>query len=427
MDHRVEWWRRGGEGIKLRLLPAATILVLLIALLGLGLRFHRLGAQSLWYDEGFSVYLARMSLGEITARTAADIQPPLYYYLLHAWIQIFGDREDALRSLSLLFGVLTIPLMAAVAWQLFRSPMASILAALLVAVSPLHVWYGQETRMYTLWVWLCLLSSYLLLLVIQAQTRRATVGLGRVYTDKHCGPLHPLFAFFVLAFRDSTCSWSLEKWQPQYLIFGALASGTVIVLAYIPWLPHLLTRYGADVSYWLGQLKVQEALLDIALSFVGGESVRESVGIWLAIGCGLVFILCVLALLPGVNRLGADVPRPTVHTPNHSQYPLLFLLLYLLIPPALILALSTARQVCRTACDDLSTGTPSDFLRRIGCPLEGARCGIDGHRLVAGLVLALLGVAVSADYTSTRTSLPAPTFVPWPLPAQARCTRETVI
>jgi hypothetical protein len=55
-------------------------LLLLLTLLGLGLRLYRLDAQSLWYDEGFSVYLARMGLGEITARTAADNQPPLYYY-----------------------------------------------------------------------------------------------------------------------------------------------------------------------------------------------------------------------------------------------------------------------------------------------------------------------------------------------------------
>ena len=85
--------------MKDRVALLSLILLFLIVLLGLGLRLYGLDAQSLWYDEGFSVYLARMDLGEITARTAADIQPPLYYYLLHGWIQIFGDGEWAVRSI----------------------------------------------------------------------------------------------------------------------------------------------------------------------------------------------------------------------------------------------------------------------------------------------------------------------------------------
>ena len=85
-------------------------LLVLVTLLALGLRLYRLDAQSLWYDEGFSVYLGRMDLAQITERTAADIQPPLYYYLLHGWIGFLGDGEMALRGLSLLFGVLTVPL-----------------------------------------------------------------------------------------------------------------------------------------------------------------------------------------------------------------------------------------------------------------------------------------------------------------------------
>jgi len=64
-----------------------------LAFLAFALYTFRLDLQSLWYDEGFSVYLARMSLGEITARTASDIHPPFYYYLLHFWVKAFGSTE----------------------------------------------------------------------------------------------------------------------------------------------------------------------------------------------------------------------------------------------------------------------------------------------------------------------------------------------
>ncbi|MFB0536733.1 MAG: glycosyltransferase family 39 protein, partial [Anaerolineae bacterium] len=144
------------------------ILPLVITLLALALRLYRLGAQSLWYDEGVSVYLSRMSLPQLTAWTADDIQPPLYYYLLHFWLPLFGQfsSEFVVRFPSLFFGVLTVPLMYRMGQHLFGT-MAGLLAALLAAISPLYLWYSQETRMYTMLTFLCLLSSYLLLKVLE--------------------------------------------------------------------------------------------------------------------------------------------------------------------------------------------------------------------------------------------------------------------
>ncbi|MFN2225509.1 MAG: glycosyltransferase family 39 protein, partial [Anaerolineae bacterium] len=225
---------------------AAAVLLVLITALAVGLRLYRLDGQSLWYDEAFSAYLANMDLGEITARTAADIQPPLYYYLLHGWIQLFGDSEFSLRWLSALFGMLTVPLIYALAGQLFRSRLAGLLAALLLAVSPLHVWYAQEARMYTLLTFLGVLSSYLLLLAMRAPDRRrqaawwaayALIGIAAVYTH--------YFAFFVLAFQAIylLIAWWAAGFTPRHVVLGGLAAGAAILLAYLPWVPHLLARY----------------------------------------------------------------------------------------------------------------------------------------------------------------------------------------
>ncbi|MGQ9600362.1 MAG: glycosyltransferase family 39 protein [Anaerolineae bacterium] len=332
--------------------PAFTagIVLLLITVLALGLRLYHLEAQSLWYDEGFSVYLARIDLGAITERTAADIQPPLYYYLLHLWMQLFGDTEGAVRSLSLLFGVATVPLLYAVAWQLFRRRLAGLLAALLIAISPLHLWYSQEARMYTLLTFLCLLSSYLLLRIVQQPLHSPTsqgakigeelllwfaftlLSVAAVYTH--------YFALLILAFQASylLLIWWSHRFRPMRLVWGGLGSGIVILLAYLPWLPFLFTRYRIDASYWPGRLKLLEALLDISLSFIGGESVAESEGVGFLIGYSLVLSLSLVALVSQASRL-------THRTGDNrllpgSFHPLLFLLLYLLLPPVLILALS---------------------------------------------------------------------------------------
>ena len=313
-----------------------TILLLLAVLLALGLRLYQLDAQSLWYDEGFSAYLAHMDVAEITERTAADIQPPLYYYLLHAWIALVGDDEIPLRGLSVLFGVLTVPLMYAVAWQLFRSRWAGLLAALLVAASPLHVWYSQEVRMYSLLTFLCLLSSYFLLLAIGAKKTWQNLALWPAYTLTSIAALYThYFAFFVLAFQALYLFlvWSAAGFRPARLVAGGLISGVVTMLAYLPWLPHLLTRYGTDVSYWPGRLNLQQAVLDSFLSFVGGESMPEPIGILLAVGYGLAFVLCLIALL-------LHATPSARHATAGARLPVLFLLLYLLIPPVLILILS---------------------------------------------------------------------------------------
>ena len=320
-----------------------TVLLLATILLALGLRLYRLDSQSLWYDEGFSVYLAGMDIDEITSRTAADIQPPLYYYLLHGWIQLFGDTEWALRALSALFGVFTVPLIYAVAQTLFRSRLAGLLVALLVAVSPLHVWYGQEVRMYTLLTFLCLLSSYFLLLAISAKRDWVIPILWAAYTAANVAALYThYFAFFVLAFQAVyvLAVLAAQRFRPLHLLLGSSASAVATVLLYVPWLPYLLTRYGTDTSYWPGKLKIHEIFVDISVFFAGGESVTEPIGIVLAMSFGVVFILCLFALASEAARVAQPAADGAPSFLPVSYFPLLFLLLYLLLPPALILAVS---------------------------------------------------------------------------------------
>lgn len=322
---------------------AVMALLVLVTLLALGLRFYRLDGQSLWYDEAFSVYLARMDMGEITTRTAADIQPPLYYYLLHGWIQLFGDSEFAVRSLSALLGILSVPLAYLLAERLFQNRLAGLLAALLLAISPLHIWYGQETRMYTLLTFLGMLSSYFLLLSMCTSGRGQRIGWWVAYTLTSIAAVYThYFAFFLLAFHAIylLISWWAAGFRPRHVVLGGLASGLSILLAYLPWLPHLLARYQTDVSYWPGQLKLLEIVVDIAISFVGGESVRESTGIILAFSYGLILLLSLASLL---QQAAADEENREAEVNGRlpaSYGALLFLALYLLLPPALIVAMS---------------------------------------------------------------------------------------
>lgn len=116
--------------------------------LGLILRTIALDSRPLWYDEAFSLLLARQSLAEIVAGTAADTMPPLYYFLLHFWMEL-GERIWQLRALNVVLGLGLIYL--AFLWgREAYGEREGLLTALLTAVSPFLIYHAQELRMYTL-------------------------------------------------------------------------------------------------------------------------------------------------------------------------------------------------------------------------------------------------------------------------------------
>jgi hypothetical protein len=134
-----------------------------LIVIAFGLRVFRLGTQSLWGDEAFSVFRAYESLGEITAAVPREgTLPPLYYYLLHFWIPLAGSTETAVRFLSLWFGVISIPLFYLLVRRLLGDAIA-FTAAVLATLSPFWIYYAQETRTYAQTNAFVVLALYLLL------------------------------------------------------------------------------------------------------------------------------------------------------------------------------------------------------------------------------------------------------------------------
>ncbi len=342
-----------------------------LILLAFALRVYRLPAQSLWYDEGVSWYLTGMPLPALTEWTANDIQPPLFYYLLWLWTRLAGTSEYALRFPSVIFGVLTVPLIWITGWRLLGKRPAW-LAALILSISPLHVYYAQEARMYTLLTFLGLLSSYLLLrLTDGAANRAATVDdagattrdrsrattWGRPYSKYVWAYVLAIvaalyvhyFAFFLLA---AHALYVLYLWWGQsrnsHSLNPSLAVSITITIAiailYLPWLPFLFTRFGVDASYWPGALKLGEVARKLFIAFGLGETVKEGIGIWLAVGYGLILLISLVALIVNEGQVGSNERRPIARSPSPTpRYPLppnlVFLLLYLSVPLVLVLLL----------------------------------------------------------------------------------------
>ena len=129
----------------------APLLYVLVFLLALATRVYHLAARPLWIDEAFSVWMARHSWQQIWMWTVRiDQHPPGYYGLLHLWGNVWGWSEAGVRTLSLLAGLLTLlPVMHMA--SILAGKRAALWASLLLALSPFHVAYAQEARMYT-WV-----------------------------------------------------------------------------------------------------------------------------------------------------------------------------------------------------------------------------------------------------------------------------------
>lgn len=135
---------RSLEGIWL--VAGATVFVAAVAV-GVVLRFWT--RSELWLDEALAVNIAHLPLSQLHQALKEDGAPPLYYVLLHYWMVLFGTSDSAVRALSGLLSVLTLPV-AWVAGRRYGGRSAAWAVVLLLATSPFAVYYGTEARMYAL-------------------------------------------------------------------------------------------------------------------------------------------------------------------------------------------------------------------------------------------------------------------------------------
>ncbi|MBN1920850.1 MAG: glycosyltransferase family 39 protein [Anaerolineae bacterium] len=148
----------------------------IILLVAFALRLTRLGAQNIWWDEGLSVVASRMSFTEATLWTAADVHPPLYFWLLWLWMRVSGETEFALRFITVLEAFLTVPAIYVLARRLSRSAAIGVGAAGLLALSRFHIWWSQEMRMYILAGLCATLSLYFTARLADGEATRRTIG-----------------------------------------------------------------------------------------------------------------------------------------------------------------------------------------------------------------------------------------------------------
>jgi len=294
----------------------ALILVLVIAilLLGTAVRFHRLGAQSLWYDEGLAYGHSLRTLPELLSHLQTNVHVPAYFAVLGWWQDFTGSSEFALRMLSALFSVLGVAWTYALGARLFH-PIAGLAAAALVALNSFSIYYAQEARMYAMLTTIAAGSMWLFVDLQRLRSsgenqRRDTwlkiIGLGLinalgVYTHFAQalviitqGALVALRFCAALIGDRVAVRWTPLPWQHW---FKVMLAQVLALILFAPWLPVAIAQLG-NRSHRLQHLPVDQMLGEILGFFAVGSVYELSMS---NITFVIVFFL-LLGLLPSASR-----------------------------------------------------------------------------------------------------------------------------
>lgn len=159
--------------------PSPGLLAALVTLAAVPLTLYRLGDASLWLDEAVSMSIAARPLDRFwEIVTTVQLNHSLYYLLLRPWMAL-GDSEAAVRSLSVIWAVATIPVVYFLGKRLI-GPYAGAAAAALVAAHPFLLGFAQQARGYSLLVFTASVGTLLLVEAVRRDRRALWIGWGLV-------------------------------------------------------------------------------------------------------------------------------------------------------------------------------------------------------------------------------------------------------
>lgn len=219
---------------------------------------HRNGV---WFDESYSILLVgKHDVSEIARRTAVDGHPPLWYWVLKPWVEIFGTHIVAVRLQQALFMFVGL----AIWYNIIRTKLScrvSLLTLLITVTNPMIVQYTVEGRMYAFGVLLTALST----LLISSEWRRSWIAYWPVSVIM-------LYTHYFLAFIIAgQFVWLfMTRRRRGVHLWKIVAYGASIVAAFIPWIPFALGQTTKIVAggFWIGPVTPHTPLGYVEAAFL---------------------------------------------------------------------------------------------------------------------------------------------------------------
>ena len=313
--------------------------MLLIVLVGFALRVYNVDAMSFWADEVLTPLRSGLGVREILSNRVTlqgivtqDTHPPLYFLIVHATRQLWGTSDLAYRMVAVLFGTITIPMMAKFGRNLF-TPTIGLVTALLTTVNPLQIWYAQEARMYTLLVLCMLIASHILWRAwADPEVDRLPCWIGGYFLFAGLAVYTHYTAAFLILAQGLIWLWILWNKQLWKWVIGILVAAFLAALPLIPIvIPRLL--YGVEASYFLVPPAV--FFLDVVRGFGFGRTADYTipfiytlwilltlvmfVGVWYAQQFRRWFLLIYLLAATVGLLAGSYIFKPMYLGPHHMM------------------------------------------------------------------------------------------------------------
>jgi mannosyltransferase len=258
----------------------------LIALMALSayMRTRYVGGQ-LWMDEAITTGVSSHALTTIPQVLRFDGNPPLYYMMLHIWMSLFGSSEAATHSLSVVFGVLTIPVGGWACWTMFGRR-AGIMAALLFAFNAWLTAYAQETRMYELMGLFGTMATAGFVLGFVYRRRRFLILFGvslalMLYT-------HSWGTFFFAGSAIALIPSLMTSEDRRGLLRDAIITFVGAGILYLPWVPTLLFQVAHTAAPWDNAPRFG-APVQISRNLLGGDRITVLLVLSALVGLGTLF------------------------------------------------------------------------------------------------------------------------------------------
>ncbi|MGA8761800.1 MAG: glycosyltransferase family 39 protein [Candidatus Sulfotelmatobacter sp.] len=283
------------------------------------LRFLFLLRKPFWFDECFSVEVARLGWRDFAHLLWwREANMSLYYLLLRGWLQL-GQGPFFIRSLSVLLALATLPAAYWLACQLFDRRVGLIAVALL-SFNAYHIRYAQEVRSYALFVLLATLSSGFFVAWLQP-SRLNRFGYALTSVLAIYSHLYALLLVVAQCLSLTVRTWEAPQPRPLRRALGwiGLSASPLLVFA---------AKTGAGPIRWIPRPGVHD-LLEYSERMAGNDGLPLML---------LYVAVCAVALVPQRKRLFA-------RTTEWDTWRYQFLLSWLFFPVALTVLLSVARPL----------------------------------------------------------------------------------
>ncbi len=220
------------------------IFLFLILILNIFLKVHGIDKNSLWIDEAYSINEAQFSVQTIILHSSESDNPPLYYLILHFWTKLFGVSEMAVRSLSAVFSILTSVLIFILVSRNFNL-LIGVFSTLFFTFSNENLYYAQETRTYSLVVFLTVISIGVFFLLY----KKRNIFLLIVLTIANIFLIYSHYLSILIPLME-VCVATIFFKNKRFFI-EILLSTFIVLLCFIPWIQYPLSHAPKEGSFWL--------------------------------------------------------------------------------------------------------------------------------------------------------------------------------